>query len=93
VLLQIGAFGLPTHHGVVTPVRPPALGLLKLPLLLGQIVVILLASRGLGWVLRKFGQPQVIGEMITGLLLGHSVLEVVAPSVHEFLFRADRCAS
>src|SRR5205823_3318683 len=49
-------------------------------------VVILAVSRLLGLLLRRFRQPQVVGEMLTGILLGHSILGVFAPGVHDFLF-------
>jgi len=42
-------------------------------LLVVQIAVILLVARAFGWVLGKLGQPQVVGEMIAGLVLGPSV--------------------
>lgn len=86
VLLRIGVQETGAVHGVVAPAKNPALGLLRLPLMLGQIVVILGVSRGLGWVLRRLRQPQVIGDMLTGILLGHSVLGLLAPGVHDFLF-------
>ena len=38
------------------------------------MVVILLACRAVGWLGRKLGQPQVVGEMIAGVLLGPSLL-------------------
>jgi Kef-type K+ transport system membrane component KefB/nucleotide-binding universal stress UspA family protein len=42
--------------------------------LLLQIGVIILVSRVLAWVMRFFGQPQVVGEMMAGIVLGPSVL-------------------
>jgi Kef-type K+ transport system membrane component KefB len=49
--------------------------------------VILAACRLCGWVLRRWlRQPQVIGEMIAGVLLGPSLLGAVAPAVQQFLF-------
>ena len=35
-----------------------------------QIAVILLACRAVGAIAAKIGQPQVVAEMITGVLLG-----------------------
>jgi Kef-type K+ transport system membrane component KefB len=49
--------------------------MLDLGLLLAQLVVILLAARVAGALVRPLGQPPVIGEMIAGLALGPSVLE------------------
>src|SRR5262249_41703235 len=86
VLLRVGALSTASMPGVPVPPKNHALGLLNLPLMLGQILVILIVSRLLGLTLRRLGQPQVIGEMLTGLLLGHSVLGVLAPGVHDALF-------
>ncbi|KAG5736125.1 hypothetical protein E4T56_gene10034, partial [Termitomyces sp. T112] len=48
---------------------------------------ILAASRITGWATQRFlGQPQVVGEMIAGVLLGPSLLGVVAPGVETMLF-------
>ncbi|MCU1328436.1 MAG: Sodium/hydrogen exchanger, partial [Bryobacterales bacterium] len=57
-------------------------------LLVLQVMVILLASRLVGMVFRKIGQPQVVGEMVAGILLGPSLLGWAAPTVSHFLFPA-----
>jgi Kef-type K+ transport system membrane component KefB len=52
-----------------------------------QMFVILAACRLCGWVVRRwFHQPQVIGEMIAGVILGPSLLGAFAPELHQFLF-------
>jgi Kef-type K+ transport system membrane component KefB len=51
-----------------------------------QILVIIVAARVCGSVVRHFGQPQVIGEMLAGIFLGPSLLQPTAPDVHAFLF-------
>ena len=51
-----------------------------------QIGVILLASRVMGLLIRRIGQPQVIGEMLAGILLGPSLLGWAAPAVSNALF-------
>ena len=43
-------------------------------MLLLQIGVIILVSRLLAWLVRYIGQPQVVGEMMAGIVLGPSVL-------------------
>lgn len=58
------------------------------PLLL-QLVVILGCARLLGLLLRRFGQPAVVGEMAAGIVLGPIVLGALAPEWHAELFRAD----
>lgn len=60
--------------------------MLHLPILLMQIGVILLVARFVGLAFRKLHQPQVIGEMIAGILLGPSLLGWVAPSISAALF-------
>jgi len=57
-------------------------------LLLTQLLVILLAARLCGWLLKHFGQPPVIGEMAAGLLLGPIAFGVLAPDLHASLFPA-----
>jgi Kef-type K+ transport system membrane component KefB len=51
---------------------------------------ILAASRLVGWAAQRFlGQPQVVGEMIAGVLLGPSLLGYLAPGVEAMLFPAE----
>ena len=59
-----------------------------LPLLLVQIIVILVAARLTGVLVRRLGQPQVVGEMIAGIALGPSLLGAQAPQVSALLFPA-----
>jgi Kef-type K+ transport system membrane component KefB len=55
-----------------------------------QMFVILAACRLCGWFVRRWlRQPQVIGEMIAGVLLGPSLLGAVAPGVQHFLFPVE----
>lgn len=54
--------------------------------LLIQIVIILATARALGWVFRRIRQPQVMGEMVAGILLGPSLLGWLAPGVSAALF-------
>jgi Kef-type K+ transport system membrane component KefB len=56
------------------------------PLLL-QLIVILGCARILGLILRFFGQPMVIGEMVAGLVLGPAVFGALAPELHASLFQ------
>src|SRR6185436_6480284 len=68
------------------PVVPPAV--LNLFQLVMQIGVILLVSRIVGMLFKKIKQPQVIGEMVAGILLGPSLLGWVAPGLSSALFPA-----
>jgi Kef-type K+ transport system membrane component KefB len=60
----------------------------NLLVLFSQIAVIVLASRLAGVVFRKLGQPQVVGEMVSGILLGPSLLGWLFPGVYGALFPA-----
>jgi Kef-type K+ transport system membrane component KefB len=52
-----------------------------------QMFVILAACRLTGWAVRRWlHQPQVIGEMIAGVVLGPSLLGAIAPDLQHFLF-------
>ncbi|PWU00577.1 MAG: hypothetical protein C5B51_24945 [Terriglobia bacterium] len=95
LLMLIGV--LQAGHGLTAP--PPSasktsqivsalapLDLLKLVL---QIAVILLVSRITGMLFKKIRQPQVIGEMVAGILLGPSLLGWVAPALSHTLFPAS----
>jgi Kef-type K+ transport system membrane component KefB len=54
-----------------------------------QVVVILVSARVCGWVVRGFGQPRVIGEILAGIFLGPSFLQALSKDVHGFLFPAS----
>ena len=52
-----------------------------------QLFVILAACRTVGWVVRRWlGQPQVVGEIIAGILLGPSLFGLLAPDIQQMLF-------
>lgn len=57
--------------------------------LLLQFFVILIATRMLGSVFRRFGQPAVMGEMTAGILLGPSLFGWLAPAASSFIFQTD----
>lgn len=48
-------------------------------MLLAQIVLILVAARGGGWLFRRIGQPAVVGEMAAGILLGQLASDWFGP--------------
>ncbi|MBX3275549.1 MAG: cation:proton antiporter [Sandaracinaceae bacterium] len=54
--------------------------------LLLQIAVILLACRLVGLVFRRFHQPQVVGEMAAGILLGPTFFGWIWPEGSAFVF-------
>lgn len=49
------------------------------------LVAIIIAARALGAVFRRFNQPQVIGEMIAGIMLGPSFLGRIAPAAAAYV--------
>jgi Kef-type K+ transport system membrane component KefB len=55
-----------------------------------QIAVILLFCRLVGAVARRFGQPQVVAEMVAGVLLGPSLFGLIWPEVQAWLFPWDK---
>ncbi|HEY3175993.1 MAG TPA: cation:proton antiporter [Candidatus Polarisedimenticolia bacterium] len=57
-----------------------------LSVLLLQVLVIIIASRAVGALLHRLGQPTVIGEMLAGILLGPSLLGMLSPATVSFLF-------
>jgi len=53
-----------------------------------QLAVILGFCRMVGWLAARLGQPQVVGEMIAGVILGPSVFGALAPGLQAALFPA-----
>ncbi|HEX7262424.1 MAG TPA: cation:proton antiporter [Luteolibacter sp.] len=51
-----------------------------------QMIVIILASRLVGGLFSRFGQPAVVGEMAAGILLGPSLVGTLAPEFFQFVF-------
>jgi Kef-type K+ transport system membrane component KefB len=52
------------------------------------IAAVMLAARGVGAVAGRLGQPQVMGEVLAGILLGPTLLATVAPGLFDLLFPA-----
>ncbi|MBJ7340161.1 cation:proton antiporter [Mycolicibacterium sp.] len=51
-----------------------------------ELAVILATCRVVGLIAQRVGQPQVVGEMIAGVVLGPSLLGQMAPGVQQALF-------
>src|SRR4051812_31205004 len=47
---------------------------------------ILAVCRGVGWLARRVGQPQVVGEMIAGVVLGPSLFGLLLPEYQQMVF-------
>jgi Kef-type K+ transport system membrane component KefB len=59
----------------------------NVPIFFLQMFVILASCRLFGWLMQRWlRQPPVIGEMIAGVVLGPSLLGLLAPGVQAFLF-------
>ncbi|OYX61902.1 MAG: cation/H(+) antiporter [Novosphingobium sp. 32-60-15] len=55
-----------------------------------QMAAILATCRIIGWFAQRFmGQPQVVGEMIAGIVLGPSLLGMLLPEIEAALFPAE----
>lgn len=54
-----------------------------------QLAFILTACQVVGKIAKRFGQPQVVAEMITGVLLGPSLLGLFFPEVTAKIFPAE----
>lgn len=55
-------------------------------LFLLQLLIILIATRTAGWLVSKWGQPAVVGEIVAGIVLGPSLLGRFAPELENTLF-------
>ena len=54
-----------------------------------QMFFILAVCRCVGWVARKLGQPQVVGEMIAGVLMGPSLFGLLFPDLQKQIFPVE----
>jgi Kef-type K+ transport system membrane component KefB len=53
------------------------------------VAVVVLAARVFGWAIAKLGQPQVQGEIISGIVLGPSLLGLIWAGGVDYLFPAE----
>ena len=58
-------------------------------LFLTQVALLLGLARGLGLILRRFGQPAITGEIVVGILLGPTILGRFLPALHGTIFPAN----
>jgi Kef-type K+ transport system membrane component KefB len=72
---------VPVGHQPAAPAAPD-----PFPELLIALPVILLACQLCAALFRKMSQPQVIGEIFAGVLLGPSLLGLVWPAAYQWLF-------
>jgi Kef-type K+ transport system membrane component KefB len=50
------------------------------------LVVVIATARAMGWLFRSANQPQVVGEILAGIILGPSLLGRLAPTAESYLF-------
>lgn len=58
-------------------------------LFLVQVFILLLATRGLGELFRKWNQPALTAELLVGIVLGPTILGRFMPGLHAAIFPAD----
>lgn len=61
--------------------------------LLLQLATMLLLARVFAEIAQKFKQPAVVGEIIAGIILGPTIMGMVAPDFFEFMFRSNPSAN
>jgi Kef-type K+ transport system membrane component KefB len=74
---------------VTSPLPVPPVGGHVLFLFLFQVGSLLLVARLLGQLAVRLSMPAVVGELLTGVVLGPSLLGQVAPDLAEWLFPRD----
>ncbi|MGH7934864.1 MAG: cation:proton antiporter [Candidatus Binataceae bacterium] len=70
----------------------PNLSEIEILRFLGELTVLLIASRGLGDLMKRIGQAAVIGELLAGVLLGPSVLGHLMPGASSAFILGDKTA-
>ncbi len=90
LVLHVGTARHPSMAPATTVAAPAALPPVpdnpSVGLLLAQMLTILVATRVCGLAVRPLGQPHVVGEMLAGILLGPSLLGLLAPGLSAALF-------
>lgn len=54
-----------------------------------QLLLVIVLAQVAGRICRRVGQPAVVGEIIMGILLGPSLLGLLAPEAFAFVFPSD----
>lgn len=54
-----------------------------------QMMLLVGVARILGTIMRRLGQPPVVGELLAGVVLGPSLLGIIWPAAYEWVFVAD----
>ncbi|HEY2069576.1 MAG TPA: cation:proton antiporter [Rhizomicrobium sp.] len=77
-----------TNHALAAGAKAGGEGLnsIKEPIFVAEIVLLLVTGRLLGEFMVRLKQPSVMGMLLAGILLGHSVLGALWPGAEKFLF-------
>src|SRR6476646_1251736 len=51
-----------------------------------EIMLMLLVGRVLGELMTRIGQPEVMGQLIAGIIIGPSVFGTISPLAYKFVF-------
>src|SRR5947209_5396481 len=54
-----------------------------------QMFLILASCRAIGLLAKRVGQPQVVGEMIAGVVIGPSLFGLIVPASQPVIFPRD----
>jgi K+:H+ antiporter len=68
---------------------PPPLAPHQLLVFLLQVALLLMLARCLGRIAEKVRMPAIVGELLTGVILGPSLLGILAPGFAGWLFPSD----
>ncbi|MCY7780515.1 cation:proton antiporter [Bacillus haynesii] len=56
---------------------------------LAVLMMVISLARAIGYACTKIGQPRIIGEMVSGVILGPTVFGYVFPEIHSWFFTSD----
>ncbi len=51
-----------------------------------QVLLLVGVARALGTIMKRLGQPPVVGELLAGVVLGPSLFGIVWPTAHQWVF-------
>src|SRR3982750_595898 len=77
----------PTGHSFAAHLRESAADPLSRFFL--QLFAVITVSYSFGWLLTRYGQPAVVGEMLAGIVLGPSLFGLIFPGAFQFVFAAS----
>lgn len=86
--LEAPGVAIVSNNSPATSFLPDLSKAMQVPLALFilQIITIILVARMAGYVAAQINQPQVVGEIVAGIILGPSLLGWIAPDFAAFLF-------